>query len=256
MNDETTKILGLQVFIDRYDGLTILLQELSFNEEEFNRRIDSIILQAKEKQLKLLWIYLKIEDAHLISSLVKKDFTYHTCESNKILLVKPLISKPIIPTASNHTLGVGVVVINEKDEILLIKERHSTIGFKLPGGHIDDAELIQSAVVREVKEETGIDVSFESVISLGHFYPHQFNKSNLYILCTAKALSYEICIEDTQEVLECKWIDVKEYLEDENAFAYNQEIVKAALLNQGFKSKDLDSFKKIPKQYELFFPKN
>lgn len=253
MNEENTQLFNLEVFIDRYDGLTILEQDFSLKQEEFNDKIDSIILHAKKKSLKLLWIYVKIQDSYLLSSLVEKDFTYHTCESKKILLVKPLIKNPIIPTASNHTLGVGVVVINEKNEILLIKERHSSIGFKLPGGHIDDAELIQSAVVREVKEETGIDVSFESVISLGHFYPHQFNKSNLYILCTAKALSYKISIEDTHEILECIWLDVNEYLEDETAFAYNQEIVKAALLNKGFKNKDLDSFKKIPKQYELFF---
>lgn len=253
MNEENTQLFNLEVFIDRYDGLTILEQDLSLKQEEFNDKIDSIILHAKQKSLKLLWIYVKIQDSHLLSSLVEKDFTYHTCESNKILLVKPLIKDPIIPTASNHTLGVGVVVINERDEILLIKERHSTVGFKLPGGHIDDTELIQSAVKREVKEETGIDVVFESIVSLGHFYPHQFNKSNLYILCTAKAFSSKICIEDTQEVLECIWLDVNEYLEDENSFSYNQEIVKAALLNKGLKNKDLDSFKKNPKQYELFF---
>ena len=34
-------------------------------------------------------------------------------------LVKRLKENAIIPTASNHTLGVGAVVINEKNELLI-----------------------------------------------------------------------------------------------------------------------------------------
>jgi 8-oxo-dGTP diphosphatase len=121
-----------------------------------------------------------------------------------------------IPTAANHTLGVGVVVINENNQLLVIKERISTVGYKLPGGHIDDGEMISTAATREVLEETGIEVEFESIISLGHFYPHQFHKSNLYILCKAKPISHEINIQDTDEIEDAKWVDVDEYLVDEN----------------------------------------
>ncbi len=262
MSDEIKDVKDIEqeenfdVFIDKYEGLTVPLQELKDDIPSFEKRISSLIKLCTIKNYKLIWIYLDIKDSKFIASLQKEDFFYHTCQRNKILLVKRLIKDAIIPTASNHTLGVGVVVINEKNELLVIKERCSNIGFKLPGGHIDDAELIQSAVKREVKEETGIEVEFESIISLGHFYPHQFDKSNLYILCTAKALSNEINIEDTQEIAECKWIDVEVYLNDEDIFDYNKKIIRAALLKEGFRVKELESLSKIPKQYELFFPKN
>ncbi|PHR70925.1 MAG: DNA mismatch repair protein MutT [Arcobacter sp.] len=238
---------------DKYNGFTLDNKKIICDKKDFKKNIEELIFTLTKEKRKLLWIPLDIEQSSYIPILTKLGFTFHTCEKNKILLVKELIQNSIIPTASNHTLGVGVVVFNDKNEVLLVKEKYSNMGFKLPGGHIDDGELITSAVSREVKEETGIDVVFESIVSLGHFFPHQFNQSNLYILCIAKALSSEINIQDTHEILECKWIDIKRYINDEDAFAYNKEIVKIALKQKGLKQKEFDSFRNTLKNYELFF---
>ena len=162
----------------------------------------------------------------------------------------------IIPTAANHTLGVGVVVINENNELLVIKERISTIGYKMPGGHIDDKEMITKAATREVFEETGVKVEFDSIISLGHFYPHQFHKSNLYILCLAKPLSYEINIQDTNEIEDAKWVDVQEYLDDEDVIEYSKAIVKAALKQKGLIKANQETLTHIKRDFELFFPRD
>jgi len=170
------------------------------------------------------------------------------------MMVKELKVNPIVPTSPTHTLGVGAIVINDKNEVLVIKERVSTHGFKLPGGHIDLAEKISDAVKREVLEETGVIVEFESIISLGHFHPHQFGKGNLYILCVCKALSSRINIQDTQEIQEAKWTDVDEFMNSDETLEINKEILKTALNFDGMKIKDLESFKKFPKKYELFFP--
>ena len=168
--------------------------------------------------------------------------------------MKKLRADCVIPTASNHTLGVGAIVINDKDELLVIKERISTVGYKLPGGHIDDAEMITTALEREVLEETGIIVEFESIISLGHFYPHQFHKSNLYILCTAIPKSSEINIQDCHEVIDAKWIDVNEYLNDEEVLDYSKAIVIAAIKSKGFSRANQETLCHIKKDFELFFP--
>ncbi len=242
-----------EVILDRYNGLTVSKASVPLNTKTFDHNLELLINRAISDEVNLLWLPLELEKSNLVPVATSFGFKYHTCHSDEILLVKEIKKGSIIPTASNHTLGVGVVVINEKNELLVVKERHSHVGFKLPGGHIDDGELIQSAVAREVKEETGIDVDFESVISLGHFYPHQFDKSNLYILCTAKPKSYEINISDTHEIIECAWVDVYEYINDENGFDYNKRIVKTALETKGMRSEDLESLQKIPKKYELFF---
>ena len=59
-------------------------------------------------------------------------------------------------------VGCGAIVINDKNEVLLVKRSMSSRtepGFwSRPGGEVEFGERVEDAVVREVKEETGIDV--------------------------------------------------------------------------------------------------
>lgn len=46
-----------------------------------------------------------------------------------------------LPTYGNHYVGVGAVVVNEKEEVLLTQEKRWSVGqfedfWKIPGGHI------------------------------------------------------------------------------------------------------------------------
>ena len=63
------------------------------------------------------------------------------------MLVKKLIQETVIPTAKNYTVGVGAIV-RDKEQLLVIKDRFSN-GYKLPGGHIDNNESIKDALKRE-----------------------------------------------------------------------------------------------------------
>ena len=48
------------------------------------------------------------------------------------------------------------IVLNEKNEILLIKGPRR--GWEMPGGQVEEGEALKDAVVRETKEESGIDI--------------------------------------------------------------------------------------------------
>ena len=252
-NTSLEKIGCFNTILDPYNGITIESKDLPNSKEEFELNLDFLIEEVQYKRF-LIWIYIDIKKSDFISIATKKEFTFHSCAEEYVLLVKRLKENAIIPTASNHTLGIGAVVINDKNELLVIKERISTAGYKIPGGHIDDAEMITTALQREVLEETGIIVEFESIISLGHFYPHQFYKSNLYILCTAIPKSFEINIQDTQEIVDAKWVDVNEYLNDEEVLDYSKAIVIAAITSKGFKRANQETLCHIKKDFELFFP--
>lgn len=254
MNNTSVEKIGcFNTIIDPYNGITINSNDLPNSKEEFELNLDFLIEELKNQRF-LIWIYIDIIKSDFISITTKKGFFFHSCGEKYILVVKRLKENAIVPTASNHTLGVGAVVINDKNELLVIKESISTAGYKIPGGHIDDTEMITAALQREVLEETGIIVEFESIISLGHFYPHQFHKSNLYILCTAIPKSYEINIKDTQEIVDAKWIDVNKYLNDEEVLDYSKAIVKAAIKSKGFFRTNQETLCHIKKDFELFFP--
>jgi 8-oxo-dGTP diphosphatase len=253
MNNTSLEKVGcFNTILDPYNGITIASKDLPNNKEEFELNLDYLIKNVENRRF-LIWIYIDINKSDYISITTKRGFVFHSCNEDYILVVKRLKENAIIPTASNHTLGVGAVVINDKNELLVIKERISTAGYKLPGGHIDDAELITTALEREVLEETGIIVEFESIISLGHFYPHQFHKSNLYILCTAIAKSSKINIQDSHEIIDAKWLNVDEYLNDEEVFDYSKAIVRAAIKSKGLKRANQETLCHIKKDFELFF---
>jgi 8-oxo-dGTP pyrophosphatase MutT (NUDIX family) len=55
-----------------------------------------------------------------------------------------------------HFVTAGAVVINEKKEVLLKNDPRR--GWELPAGHVEPGEAIPDGVIREVKEETGIDI--------------------------------------------------------------------------------------------------
>ena len=254
MNNTSVEKIGcFNTILDPFNGITIDdILDIS-SQEEFEENLDYLIENTKNRR-KLIWIYIDIKCSNFIPIATKKGFFFHSCDEDYILVVKRLFPNAIVPTAVNHTLGVGAVVIHD-NKLLVVKERVSNIGFKMPGGHIDNKEMISTALVREVKEETGIDVQFDSIISLGHFYPHQFHKSNLYILCIANAKSFEINIEDTNEILEAKWVDIDEYLEDKEVLDYAKAIVIAALEHKGFTLANHETLTNIKKDFELFFPK-
>lgn len=59
-------------------------------------------------------------------------------------------------TLPKHFVSAATIVINDKNEILLIKGPMR--GWEMPGGVVELGESLKDGAVRETKEETGIDV--------------------------------------------------------------------------------------------------
>lgn len=55
-----------------------------------------------------------------------------------------------------HIISAATIVINEKNEILLIKGPRR--GWEMPGGQVEEGESLKEAAIRETKEESGIDI--------------------------------------------------------------------------------------------------
>ena len=215
----------MKIIEDKYQGVTIDNTALPESEVEFQQALNKLINELVNK--KLLWIKLPPEQAKFIPILTELDFQFHHCIENTVMLVKKLIANPIVPNAMNYNVGVGAIV-QDGNRLLVIKDRFS-LGYKLPGGHIDPHEKIENALVREVYEETGVKVTFESIVNIGHFLVGQFGEQNLYFVCTAKNITTDINIFDSSEIIDAKWIDINEFLACDDVYAYNKTIVNAVV---------------------------
>lgn len=84
-------------------------------------------------------------------------------------------------------LGTRIAVINDDNQILLSK-RGDFGSWGLPGGRVDSGELIHESAIREVREETGLDVEIERPVGL-YF---QQGRSRMNILYRAKLIGGEL----------------------------------------------------------------
>lgn len=218
----------IKIIEDKYDGIIIDDVTRVETPDDFHNEIKRLIDSSRNK--KLLWAKIPGEKSDFIPVLTKLGFEYHYCEEKSLLLVKKLVQESFIPTTPHYIAGVGAIVL-KAGKLLVIKDRFSP-GYRLPGGYVEKNESIKDALKREVYEETGVDAEFESITSIGHFRTGQFGESNLYMACTAKALTDEITINDQSEIVDAKWMKIDDFLNSEDVNAYNKSIVAKAVSNK------------------------
>ena len=61
--------------------------------------------------------------------------------------------------------GVTAVVINERDEVLL-QLRRDTDTWAPPSGGVEPGETVAQCAIREIREETGIDILPEAIVAV------------------------------------------------------------------------------------------
>jgi 8-oxo-dGTP diphosphatase len=85
-----------------------------------------------------------------------------------------------------HIVSAAAIVLNEKNELLLIKGPRR--GWEMPGGQVEEGESLTDAVIRETKEESGINI--EVVKFCGIF--QNVNESICNTLFLAKPIGGEL----------------------------------------------------------------
>ncbi|CAM4068175.1 NUDIX hydrolase [Kibdelosporangium persicum] len=72
---------------------------------------------------------------------------------------------PDAPTASTIRAAVSAFVLDEANHLLMIRRTDNDL-YAIPGGGIEPGETVTAATVREVQEETGIDIEVTGLIGI------------------------------------------------------------------------------------------
>jgi nucleoside triphosphatase len=121
----------------------------------------------------------------------------------------------------------GVIMENSEGKIFMAKSPKWSNKWTFPGGHIEPGEKIEDALVREAKEETGIQniqpvgiVSFGELINSKDFHrPAHFIYFDVY----CKIDSPEIKL-DNNELTEYGWFSPEEALKLDLAESFDKSI--------------------------------
>ncbi len=236
---------------DHFTGIIISSRNLP-EASVFTREIRALAPQFIEEGLSLVWLYLPLERADLVAPAVAEGFIYHHTDSQGLQMVFPLVPGSFIPGYATHYIGAGGVLLDAEDRILVIQERfHIHKHYKLPGGALNPGEHIAAAVVREVKEETGIESEFMGMCAFRHWHGYRFGKSDIYFICRLRPLSFEITM-DPQEISEACWMPLEDFYSHPDTHIFNKRAVRAALEKPGFKPEIIEGYKS-PESHEIFF---
>ncbi|GBG77027.1 hypothetical protein CBR_g23353 [Chara braunii] len=201
---------------DLYDGVIIDPTCLPADRDVFLSRLRSSLGLWASQQRKGVWLKLPRENANLVPLAISEGFDYHHAELHYVMLTKWLPPTPsTLPPNASHQVGVGAFVVNDKREILAVQEKYGFLRgksiWKLPTGLVSQQEDIWTAAVREVKEETGIEAEFMEIITFRQAHSAAFGKSDLFMICSLKPLSFQITKQDS-EIEAAQWMPLDEFL--------------------------------------------
>ena len=133
-----------------------------------------------------------------------------------------------------EVIRVKGVIINNNNEVLVA---HNNNTYQLIGGHVEDGEDMEEALLREVKEETGIDVDSVSgpFMQIMTYAKNYFNSGKN--VCN-KIYYYRIVSNDLPNLLETNY-DELESQTDFGLFYVKLEDFER-FLRDGIKDKTID----------------
>lgn len=196
---------------DPYGGVVIQINE---NIDGFKQKLADSLAQWKQQKKRGIWLTVPVEHAKYVSAAVKQGFVPHHSTEKKFVLTRwlPENEPNMLPSYATRTAGISAIVIDDKNRILLVKEKyHPEWGYKMPSGAVKMGESIQDAAVRETKEETGIDVEFVSVVGWCERHNTPMDKvSDHFFACLLRPKNFNVVAEEA-EVSEVLWMPLAEY---------------------------------------------
>ena len=246
---------ALEFTTNPFGGVIVTPEKLPEDPNGFQQRLIHSLETWTSEGFKVVWIEIPIHRSELVPVAVGSGFGFHHTGKDYLMTTLRLVEGAFIPPYATHYVGGGGAVINDRDELLVVSEKHrrrSRPSYKLPGGALRPGEHLVEGVIREVLEETGVRTRFEALACFRHWHGYRYGKSDIYFICRLSPLNHDISKQEA-EIEECRWMPVQEYLNSEYVGAFNKRIVQAALQSKGVVPASIEGYTD-PEKHEVFMP--
>ncbi|WP_445678097.1 NUDIX domain-containing protein [Psychrobacillus sp. FSL H8-0484] len=137
----------------------------------------------------------------------------------------------------NVWLGVAGLVENYKGEWLVVKKRYGGLHgrWSLPAGFVNRNETVDQAVLREVKEETGVSATVLKMIGFRSGVIQNKTSDNMAIFLLSPIEKEPILQAQLSELYEVIWAHPSKLIKDSDASVMLHELAKKTI-DDGFQT--------------------
>lgn len=108
------------------------------------------------------------------------------------------------------------------NKVLLQERKKSWPGNAFPGGHVEDREAIVPSVIREIKEETGLNIYNPKLVGIRDWFEEDNNERTLSLLFVCEQFDGDL--KDETEEGKVYWVDIKELDNITYAYGFKQQL--------------------------------
>ena len=108
-----------------------------------------------------------------------------------------------------HEKSCGAIVYRKfhgNIELLLIKNQNGG-HWSFPKGHVEEGETEEQTAIREIMEETGIEVMLDTAVPPVITYSPKKETAKDVIFFLAKAVTYDYTPQE-EEIAQIKWVEI------------------------------------------------
>ena len=146
---------------------------------------------------------------YTITEIINTSQCLHCGACLEICPVQAIVFKVVKKRRKEDVCLMNMCMIEDNEGHVLIQNKvnDSYTGITFPGGHVEKEEVFKDAMIREVKEETGLIIKDPYLCGLYHWYKHSIHN----IILIYKTNNYEGILHSSDEG-EVYWINKEDFL--------------------------------------------